>query len=198
MNPRREAAFAWVEVLVALFVLGTLVLLISPGFQGGCMVKGVETQMLSNMRQLHLATISMELDRSTSGDAKIGGWPGDTGGTFTNWARQLVPTYLSTNDFCKLLSSPGKIVPPDALPAAMSESAVLIYAVSTNSPDTAVFLSSAHFTNSPNGGAPLDKSAKPFGNKNFVVFRKGGDGSILLPKQVGMTNIIGSYVPLLK
>jgi len=42
----------------------------------------------------------------------------------------------------------------------------------------------------------MDPSAKPFGNKGFVVFRKGGDGGVYLPKQVGQTNLIGAFVPL--
>jgi len=36
----------------------------------------------------------------------------------------------------------------------------------------------------------------PFGNKGFVVFRKAGDGAILMPKQVGQTNVIGAFAPL--
>ena len=108
----------------------------------------------------------------------------------------VVPSYLSTNDFCKLLSAPGKVVPPGKIPYSTFDSGVLVYAVSTNSPDTAVFLTSANFTNTPHGGTPLDKKALPYGNKGFGVFRKGGDGAILPPRQVGKTNLIGTYVPL--
>lgn len=155
------------------------------------------TQTLSNMRQLHLATQQMALDGESTDDKTLG-WPGDTGGTFSHWAQKLVPEYLGTNDFCKLLSAPGMMVKLGKIPAKMSEGALVVYAVSTNSPDTAVFLTSANFTNTPAGGLPLEASAKPYGDKGFVVFRKGGDGAILLRKQVGLTNIIGSFVPPLK
>ena len=115
---------------------------------------------------------------------------------FTNWAAQILKGgYLTTNDLCKLLSAPGYIVPPGKIPP-MNETAVRLYAVTKDSPTNAVFLTSANFTNTPLGGEPLNPSAKPFGNKGFVVFRKGGDGTILLPKAVGQTNAIGSFVPM--
>jgi type II secretory pathway pseudopilin PulG len=197
MNPRRDAAFTKIELLVCLFIAGVLFLLILPSPGGHGLTRGQMTQTLSNMKQLSLASQQMALDGDTTGNTNLG-LPGDIGGTFTNWARQLVPAYLSTNDFCKLLSAAGKVVPPGKIPQSMSNCAVLVYAVSTNSPETAVFLTSANFTNTPQGGGPLNKSAKPYGDKGFVVFRRGGDGAILLPKQVTATNFIGSYAPLLK
>ena len=192
----RQHAFTWVEAIVCFCIVVILIALALPAVttdrRGARMI-----QVLSNMKQLHLATTQMALDGSTTGDTNLG-WPGDTGGTFTNWTAQLVPSYLNTNDFCKLLSGPGKIVPPGKIPTSMANSAVLVYAISTNSSGNTVFLTSANFTNTPNGGAPLDPKTKPFGNEGFVVFRKAGDGAILLPRQTNQTNIIGSYVPLLK
>ena len=196
MIPHHDETVSWVEVLVLFVLFSVLATLAFPVFQGTSLVKGQMTQSLSNMKQLHLATQQMALDTETTGDKSCGGWPGDTGRSFYLWARQLVPSYLSTNDFCKLLSGPGKTVPLGQIPYSTYDSAVLVYAVSSNSPSSAVFLTSANFTNSPGGGAPLESSAKPYGNKGFVVFRKGGDGAILLPRQVTNTNLIGSYAPL--
>ena len=195
MTFRRNAAFTWVEFLVCLSIAGILIALALPATRGSGLTKGQITQTLSNLKQLHLATQTMALDGLTTGDTNLG-WPGDTGGTFTNWARQLVPAYLSTNDFCKLLSAPGIRVPPGKIPELMSAGAVLVYAVSTNSPDTAVFLTSANFTNTPAGGAPLDKNTKPYGDKGFVVFRRGGDGAILQARDVTNSRLIGGYAPL--
>lgn len=155
------------------------------------------TSTLSNMKQLHLATESMAQDGVATEDRALG-WPGDTGGTYSHWAQQVVPAYWGTNDFCKLLSGPGVTVPAGKIPKAMSSCAVRVYAVSSNSPSSAVFLTTANFTNTPQGGEPLLESTMPYGSKGFVVFRKGGDGAILLTKQVGNTNLIGSYVPMLK
>lgn len=198
MNTRHQAGFSWMEVIVCLFVVGVLFFLAMPRISSGP-TRSPMTQPLSNMRQLHLATTQMALDGVSTGATNLG-WPGDIGGTFSNWVAQLVPDYISTNDMCKLLSGPGKVMKPEHL-SSMNHSAVLVYAVSSlhisnASPPTAVFLSTANFTNTPEGGLPLDRSARPFGNKGFVLFRKAGDGAILKPTQVGQTNIIGSYVPL--
>ena len=135
----------------------------------------------------------MALDSVTTGDKTLG-WPG-TYDTWGAWATNVVPGYLSTNDFCKILSGPGIIVSPRKLPQ-MSETALRLYAVDDGSPTNAVLLTSANFTNTPAGGEPLNAAAKPYGKKGFMVFRKGGDGAVYLPSQVGQTNIIGSFVPL--
>ena len=192
----QESGLSWTEVLVALAIVGILYLLALPKIVTA-FARGPCGPMLSNMKQLQLATQQMAADGETNGDRTLG-WPGDTGGTFTNWGRQLVPAYLSMNDFCKLLSGAGIIVPQDRVPQKMSECAILVYAVSRNSPDSAVFFSSANFTNTASGGEPLQEDAQPLGNTSFVVLRKGGDGAILLKKQTGQTNAIGSYVPLLR
>ena len=78
----------------------------------------------------------------------------------------------------------------------MNETAMRAYAVTDDSPSNAVLLTSSNFTNTPTGGEALNPSAKPFGNKGFVLFRKGGDGGVYLPKQIGQTNLIGSFVPM--
>ncbi len=195
MNPRRDSAFTWIEALVCLAVIGIVVALALPSVTAGPRKGGQVTQTLSNMRQLHLATMQMWIDGETIGDKTLG-WPGDTGGTFSHWVRKMVPDYLSTNDLCKLLSAPGIVVKSEAMPVKMSDGAVLVYAVSTNSPDDAVFLTSANFTNTSGVSPPLEKTAKPYGDKAFVVFRKGGDGAVLMARQVGKTNVIGFYVPL--
>ena len=192
---KQNAAFTWLEALVAIAVISVLILLILP-FNGGGLEKGEKTQTLSHMKQLHLATQSMALDGLAARNTNLA-WPGDTGGTFTNWMRHLVPEYVGTNDFCKLLSAPGVKVPEGALPAKMSEGALCIYAVRDDSPGTAVFLTTANFTNASQGGQPLQRSAKPYGNTGFVVFRKGGDGAILLKNQATSTNLVGTYAPLL-
>lgn len=157
----------------------------------------------SNMLMLQRATAQMAQDGIVEGDPSLG-WPGDTGGTFAGWARELVSRgYVSTNDFCRLMSAPGFVVrPPDRLPE-MKECGVLVYAVSTNSPQNAVFLSSANFTNTATGGLPLNTESPMFRKvslthdyRGFVVVRKDGTASILPPEKVGDPNAIGAYEPL--
>lgn len=199
MNSRLNAAFTWVEALVAIAVLSVLVILALPSslFSGGCMVSGQKTQTLSNMRQLHLATQSMALDGVTDRNTNLA-WPGDTGGSFSNWTRQIVPAYLGTNDFFKLMSAPGVAVRSGKLPTRMTDCALRVYAVTGEASGSFVFLTTANFTNTPHAGPPLQKDAKPYGDTGFVVFRKGGDGAILLKNQAAQTNLIGEYAPLLK
>lgn len=135
---------------MALAIIAILIALALPALQPTCGGnKGV--QVLSNARQLHLATQQMALDGMTTGDTNLG-WPGDTGGTFSNWAHQLTAeNYLTTNDFRKLMSAPGVLPRPEGIPP-QKECALLVYAVSSNSPGPTVFLTSANFTNTPEGG----------------------------------------------
>lgn len=193
MNHHSSSGISLIEVLVALAIIVALVWVATPRF-GSDLVKGYQTQTLSHMKQLHLATLMMADDGAVAPNSALG-WPGDTGGSFTNWAYQLVhEKYLSHEDLCKLLSAPGVVVSTND-PLTSNRSALLVYAVSTNSLDDSAFLSTANFTNSPFGGF-FDPKARPYRNESFVVYRKAGDGAILQPRQAGQTNIIGSYVPL--
>lgn len=160
----------------------------------GELVRGQQIATLSNMRQLHLATQQMELDGIVMANANLG-WPGDTGGSFSNWTAQLLKeNYLERRDLSKLLSAPGAIVQADD-PLTNNRTALLVYAVSTNSPGTAVFLSTANFTNTPSGGH-LNTNAFPYRGKGFVVLRAGGDGAVLKASQAGKTNDVSTYVQL--
>ncbi len=193
MNHHNEAGIVF-EVFLCVVIILFLCSLALPRVGSG-IARSHETHVLSNMKQLHLVCQQMALDGVTTGD-KILGWPGDTGGTFSNWAFQVVKgEYLTTKDLCYLLSGPGVIVPPGKIPQ-MNDTAVRLYAVDDRSQTNAVLLTSANFTNKPTGGEALNPSAKPFGDRGFVLFRKEGSGSILLPKQVGQTNIIGSFAPM--
>ena len=193
MNARNQAGIIFEVFLVVVLVL-FLASLAIPRVSSGS-PRFPMAQQLSNMKQLHLTAQQMVLDGETTGNTNLG-WPGDTGGTFSNWAAQIVKGgYLTTNDLCKMLSAAGCLVPPGKIPP-MNETAVRVYAVTKNSPASAVFLTSENFTNTPTGGEALSPSAKPFGNRAFVAFRKGGDGGVYRPKQIGNTNLIGSYVPL--
>ncbi len=196
MFRRGDDGITWIEVLVCLFVVVILAALSLPSITAGP-VRGTMTQSLSNMKQLHLATQQMVLDGVTTGETNLG-WPGDTGSSFARWTTSLVKNgCLTQQDLAKLLSAPGVRVSGDEIPV-INRTAVLVYAVSTNSPSDAVFLSTANFTNTPAGGAPPLKSAKPYGAKGYAVFRKAGDGAILQSRQTGpqFTNIIGAFVPL--
>jgi len=193
--PSRSSGMTLKEVNFAIAILVVLIFVMVVGFLGTGPAHDGSLQLLSNMKQLHLATQQMALDSETTGDTNLG-WPGDTGGTFTNWAHNLTAGgYLSTNDLCKLLSGPGRITPPGTLPRS-NNNATLVYNVSSNSVSNTVFLTSANFTNTPTGGVRPLPNAKPYGDRGFAILRKAGDGAILQPKQAGQTNLVGSFVPL--
>ncbi|CAN5332001.1 hypothetical protein BH09VER1_BH09VER1_49450 [soil metagenome] len=224
--PRHQAAISRVELLVALVIGGLAFFLLVP--QGSFAIisslhMGQAMQILSNMKQLQLATEQMAHDGATNSNPRLG-WPGDTGATATNWIKQLVSeNYLSTNDMIKLLNAPREskyrsrlfstLFPPPArktnLPTS-NDAGVLVYAVSAHSPEDAVFLTSANFTNSPTGGA-MDSSQPLFRDKYFVVMRKDGSGFLVPTTEAdrsqrrtdGMyytngktTQPIGNYEPL--
>jgi hypothetical protein len=48
------------------------------------------------------------------------------------------------------------------------------------------YITTANYTN----GQPLSPVAKPFGDKGFVVFKKGGDGAVFLQAQATNTTLL--------
>jgi len=161
---------------------------------GDLLVRNQQMSTLSNMKQLQLASQQMALDRE-SGLNTNGGWPGDTGGTFSNWTAQLLEgDYLSRNDLAKVFSAPGVVATTNDL-QVNSGKALLVYAVSKSSSDTVVFLSTANFTNTPTAGI-VNPTVQPYGKRGFVVMKKDGNGAILSSHPAGQTNLIGGYAPL--
>jgi len=190
---KRSSAFTLIELLVVISIIAILASLALPAITGA-LARGQMTQTLSNMKQLHLASQQMALDATTTGDTNLG-WPGDTGGSWAGWATNMVGgNYMTTNDFKKMISAPG-VIPTSDDPGSPGKSAVVVYSVSENSEGATVFLSSANFTNSASGGTKPAATAKPYGDKGFIVFRKAGDGNVLQARQTGSTytNIIGVY-----
>jgi prepilin-type N-terminal cleavage/methylation domain-containing protein len=186
---KSSRAFTLIELLVVISIIGILAALALPALFGA-LIKGQMTQTLSNMRQLHLATQTMALDGLTTGDATLA-WPGDMSNVnWAGWATALVPNYLGTNDFNKLLSAAGVPRPANTTPDTRTPTALNAYPVAENHAGDTVFLATANWT----ANNALNASNKPYGDKGFIVFRKAGDGAILLPKQYNNTNIIGTVL----
>jgi len=196
---KRSSGFTLIELLVVISIIAILASLALPAVTGA-LVRGQMTATLSNMKQLHLVTQQMALDATTTGDTNIG-WPGDLPTkTWAGWSSNVVGGYMTTNDFMKMLAAPGIVAPPNTDPTALVAGknpgrAILVYPVSETNDSSYVLFTTANFTNTANGGARPAASALPYGEKGFVVFRKGGDGTVLQARQTGttFTNVIGGF-----
>ena len=184
---KRLTAFTLIELLVVISIIAILASLALPAITGA-LSRGQITQAMSNARQIFIANTQMALDAVTTADTNLG-WPGDIGGTNTSWsswATALVPAYMTTNDFSKMLSAPGLVRGTNSAITQASPSALTVYAVTDASTMESTFITTANYTN----GQALSSVAKPFGDKGFVVFRKGGDGAVYLQAQATNTTLL--------
>lgn len=196
MGPQNRDTAKELKVYAILIVGGITLLLIAGLFSGHVSspydkygVPGGSTS--ADMQMLQLATYTMA--REAAGDGKTNfGWPGDSGNTFTNWINQLVPQYLTTNDILHAFSTRTNRL--TQVPQR-NDTPILVYAVGQHSPTNTVFLSTANFINTPQGGY-IDPTVQPFGDKAFMVMRKDGSCSLLKPRDAGRTNKVGSFAPL--
>lgn len=202
INLKKIRAFTLIELLVVISIIVILATLMLPHLRS-FFLKGQMLQTLNNERQLYLATQAMAIDASSSG-ATNAGWPGDIANpSFAAWASALCPAYLSTNDFCKLCSAPGVIVPSDKIPAEARDTAFKVYAVQEESDPNAVFLITRNATLHGRGADTsftLDSTIKPYGNQGCVILHRGGDAIPLLQNQstnARAIGIIGPNTPLL-
>jgi prepilin-type N-terminal cleavage/methylation domain-containing protein len=182
----RLRAFTLIELLVVISIIAILAALALPAITGA-LTRGQASQTMSNARQLYVATFNMAADGQTTGDTNLC-WPGDSGSpSWNTWATGLTSGgYLSTNDFNKMLNAQGVSRPASTAPTAATPSALSVYQVKDSSPMQSIFVSSANFVTP---GTALVATALPFGNKAFVVFRRGGDGLVYQGSQATNTTL---------
>ena len=177
-----------VEMLVLLTVLAVLVSLTFPFIDS--LAKGQQMSVLSNAKQIHLATFNMIQDRISTNNKSIG-WPGDlvASGTMpctvTDFVKVLVKgDYLKLSDL-KVFSAPG-ITPFTgtsinqfcAKPGSKNNCAFTIYCVQESDPANAIFISTLNATlDVSNTTFSLNPKAVPYGEAGFVLIHKGGDGA---------------------
>jgi hypothetical protein len=130
----------------------------------------------------------MALDGSANSDPNLG-WPQDVGDATLNayMTRLVANDYLKVGDVQKLLSGPGASAQVtssgsgSATTVTVTGTAALkIYPVSEAGASNVIFATSRNYTYdtalSPTVGTTPNN---PFGDKGFIVQRKGGDASVL-------------------
>jgi prepilin-type N-terminal cleavage/methylation domain-containing protein len=185
-----RAAFTLIELLVVISIIAILASLAIPAVTGA-LSRGQLTGSLNNARQLAILTQQVALDSFTTGDTNAPGWPGSN--NFGKWAGDLTRASVSTNELLKLLSAPGKN--PSSLSDA-SAAAFAVYGVQDNNAGDTIFITTQNWIASTTPSA-LSPESQPFGDKGFVVIRKGGDGSVYRKEQAtnqisffGNTNVL--------
>jgi prepilin-type N-terminal cleavage/methylation domain-containing protein len=179
--PHSLRGFTLIELLVVISIIAILAALAIPAVTGA-LTRGQLTGSLNNARQLFLATQTMAIDAFQTGEGA--GWPGDNaiGGDWQTYLQQLVDgKYLTPADLRKICSAPGVQQPggasADTLPTV---SGLAVYAITDSAASDDIFSSTANWTGPVE---ELNQDAVPFGDNGFVIFRKGGDGSVYRPAQ---------------
>ncbi|GAT31695.1 type II secretory pathway, pseudopilin PulG [Terrimicrobium sacchariphilum] len=186
------------ETLLGLTLLMVLLAMIIPLWLRSTVIRHGDgsTQALSNLRQLQLATYQMTLD--LKGDPNSPAWTSLNGKplAYAQWRSLLIEgKYLNPQDFTKLttLTDRGGWFGGNR---AVSN-AITVYAVCKDDPDTTLLFTTKNW----HGLDAKSLSGAPFETRGFAVFRKGGDGAILLNKLCQRADLIGSggkfnYQPL--
>jgi prepilin-type N-terminal cleavage/methylation domain-containing protein len=180
-----SAAFTLIELLVVIAIIATIAAFAVPALTSA-LTKGQMTGTMNNARQLYLAGYQMALDGSANGDANLG-WPGDyTSGvsTLQDYVQKLVQNdYLKASDIAKILSAPGATCSATSSGSGSSTTVTLagtsglkVYPVTAGDASNVIFAVTSNYTYDTDFAST---TGVPFGDKGFVVVRKGGDAAVL-------------------
>jgi prepilin-type N-terminal cleavage/methylation domain-containing protein len=185
MRKDDTGAFTLIEMLVVIAIIATIAAFAVPALTSA-LTKGQMTGTMNNARQLYLAGYQMALDGSANGDANLA-WPGDFNPAVTtlkDYVEKLVQNdYLKTSDLAKMLSAPGSSCTATGTTAGdgtitvtlSGNSGLKVYPVKDSDGSNTIFAVSSNYTYD----TALATVNSPYGDKGFVVIRKGGDGSVL-------------------
>ena len=180
---KTSSAFTLIELLVVIAIIAILAAFAVPALTSA-LKKGQMTGTMNNARQLYLAGQQMALDGAANADPALV-WPGDdaTIGTLEDYVERLMQQdYLKTGDVQKLLSAPGATCiatetagTPPTLALSGPKAGLKVYPVKEADASNVVFAVTANYVYD----TALLATNSPFGDKGFIVQRKGGDASIL-------------------
>jgi prepilin-type N-terminal cleavage/methylation domain-containing protein len=189
----RVSAFTLIELLVVIAIIATLATFAVPAITSA-LTKGQMTGTMNNARQLYLAGYQMALDGAANSDANLG-WPGDYTTGVTNlraYVEKLVQNdYLKASDLPKLLSAPGAsctATGTTSTPITVTlsgTSGLKVYPLTSVDASNVIFAVTSNYTyDTAFTGTPPN----PYGDKGFVVVRKGGDASMLRKNNAAATS----------
>jgi prepilin-type N-terminal cleavage/methylation domain-containing protein len=193
MKRNSVAAFTLIEMLVVISIIVVLAAFAGPALFSA-LTKGQMTGSVNNTRQLYLAGQQMALDGSTNSDPTRT-WPGDdaTITTLAIYCSRLVSgDYLKVGDVQKLLSAPGATCtatsttagsPPVTTVTLGGTSGLKVYPIKENDSTNTIFAVTSNYVYD----TALTTTAVPYGDKGFVVQRKGGDAAVLKKNNATVT-----------
>ncbi len=195
---KKTSAFTLIELLVVIAIIAVLAALAVPALTNA-LGRGQMTGTMNNARQLYLAGFQMATDGSTNSDPNLS-WPGDdaTLTTLQTYVQKLVQNdYLKPGDVQKILTAPGTNAVVDSSSGGgtggtttvtlSGKSGLKVYKVREPDASNTIFAASANYTYN----TALDASKVPYGDKGFIIVRKGGDASIYRKNQATNANTGG-------
>jgi len=182
-----RAGFTLIELLVVIAIIAALAAFAVPALTSA-LTRGQMTGTLNNARQFYLAGYQMALDGSSNSDPTLS-WPGDDQNASLDMklycAKLIKNDYLKAGDLTKLLSAPGAACTitatgPDSngdytVTYASGTPALKVYKVKDSDAANTLFAMTKNYAYD----TALASTNSPFGDKGFVVVRKGGDAAIL-------------------
>jgi prepilin-type N-terminal cleavage/methylation domain-containing protein len=181
MNKNSAPAFTLIELLVVISIIAILALLAGPALTQA-LTKGQMTGTMNNARQLYLAGFQMATDGAANSNPAYT-WPGDDPAltSLEAYCNKLVQNdYLKPGDIQKILNAPGATCnvttvpgPPISVTLA-GKSALKVYKIKEVDASNTIFSVTSNFVYN----APLDATKVPYGDKGFIVIRRGGDAGV--------------------
>jgi prepilin-type N-terminal cleavage/methylation domain-containing protein len=197
MTNKTSSAFTLIELLVVISIIAILAALAVPALTNA-LSKGQMTGTMNNARQLYLAGFQMATDGAANSDPNYA-WPGDlassttssgSGGatisTLEEYCNRLVQNdYLKAGDLQKILNAPGAnctVTSSGATPPTVTLggiSALKVYKVKEVNASNTIFSVTSNYVYN----TALNNTSAPYGDKGFVVMRKGGDAAVFRKNQ---------------